>query len=122
MKLVSSEHMQAAGRDAALHHVTQIMDGTEFREWVLVFGKEAETVKDIKVVSGQPLANNGPAAYELVADPTTATEAADPICLVQAVIPTGKRHFPVQGLVGAAKREEYLPEFQQLAASFRLVR
>jgi len=71
-----------------------------------------------KIVSTQALTLAGLPAHELV------VEARDrrtgiPITVYQVLVIDGDRFFLIQGLVGAEKAEEFMPQFREIAYSFR---
>lgn len=58
------------------------------------------------------------AGYELYADAVD-TESGTTIHVYQVVIPDGDHYFLLQGLIGADRADEVLPEYQALARSLR---
>jgi hypothetical protein len=75
------------------------------------------TIKDLTNIEGRQVIVDGATAYELTAD--ARDEKADTALRVyQVVLLDGRYYYLFQGKVGAAKADEYLPEFRQVTKSF----
>lgn len=78
-------------------------------------------VKDVTVESGAPLEVDGLKGYELVARAKDAkTDAA--LVLHQVLLLEEDGYFLLQGRMGEARRDEYLPRFQEAARSLQRTR
>jgi hypothetical protein len=75
-------------------------------------------VKDMRNFEGRPITLDGMAAYELLADATDGKSDL-PMRLYQVIAPNGDHYFIAQGLVGASRGEEMLPEFKRVTESFK---
>jgi hypothetical protein len=71
-----------------------------------------------EVVSKRDLTLGGLPAHELVVSAKD-RRSGTPITVYQALVADGDRFFLVQGLVGADKAEEFMPQFREIAHSFR---
>jgi hypothetical protein len=80
----------------------------------------AQTVQiaDLSNVDGRPGKVDGMQAYELRADAKD-VKTGTPLKVYQMLITDGSVYFIVYGQVGRGKAGQYLPEFEQLAASLR---
>jgi hypothetical protein len=78
-------------------------------------------VKDVRNFKGQPIKLDGLDAYELVADATDA-KSGKALRLYQVIAPEGNNYFIAQGLVGAQRAAEFVPEFQRVTGSFKQAR
>jgi hypothetical protein len=79
---------------------------------------ETAEVQDFEVLSERALEVDGLPGYEFIAaakDRATGT----PLRVYQVIAVDGKRYFALQGLVGAEKADEFIPEFRSIADSFR---
>jgi hypothetical protein len=76
-----------------------------------------EQLRDLRLLSGRPITVDGLAGWELVAD---AADVKSGIALrvYQLVLRDGKRYFMAQGLVEAARGDEFVEEFRKVAGSF----
>jgi hypothetical protein len=75
-------------------------------------------VKDVRNFKGQPIKLDGLAAYEIVADATD-SKTGKALRLYQVIAPEGSNYFIAQGLVGAQRAGEFVPEFQRITGSFK---
>jgi hypothetical protein len=79
---------------------------------------EVAELEDPEVLSERALTLGGLPAHELVVaarDRRTGT----PLTVYQTLVVDGDRFFLVQGLVGAESAEEFIPQFREIAHSFR---
>jgi hypothetical protein len=74
-----------------------------------------------QVLSQQTFELDGLPAHELVVAATD-RRTGRPLRVYQALVVDGERFFLVQGLVGEADAEEFLPQFREIAHSFRRTR
>jgi hypothetical protein len=79
---------------------------------------EVAELADPEVLSEQALTLGGLPAYELVVA-TGDRRTGRPLTVYQALVVDGSRFFLVQGLVGAENAEEFIPQFREIAHSFR---
>lgn len=80
--------------------------------------RQTEKIQDLQGFSGRALEVDAMAAYELLAAAKdTKTGAA--IRLYQVIAAEEDGYFIIQGLVGAEREAEMLPEFRRLTESFR---
>ena len=70
---------------------------------------------------GRPTEVDGLPAYELTAEAKD-LNTGTPLSLYQLVVAEGSHYYLVQGLVGQAQSQRYLPEFRQIAESLRRAR
>jgi hypothetical protein len=75
-------------------------------------------VKDLRNLDGRASKVGELAAYELVADGKDA-KTGTAMRLYQVIAPEGSQYLIIQGLVGADRAAELLPEFRRITASFR---
>ncbi|MEA2562724.1 MAG: hypothetical protein QOH06_4228 [Acidobacteriota bacterium] len=80
--------------------------------------KQTEQIRNLENLSGREITLGGLAAYELLADAKD-VKSGTAIHLYQVIAPDGDGYFIAQGLVGAAKASEMLPEFRKVTESFR---
>ena len=80
--------------------------------------KHTAHVKDIRNFDGRMFKVGELAAYELLADAKD-VKTGSAMRLYQVVAPEAGGYVIVQGLVGARKAAEMLPEFRRVTASFR---
>jgi hypothetical protein len=80
--------------------------------------EQTEHLRDLENVSGREITIGGLTAWELLADAKD-LRSGTPIRLYQVIAPDGGGYFIVQGLVGADRATEMLPEFRRVTESFR---
>lgn len=73
---------------------------------------------DPEVLSERSLTLGGLPAHELVVAARD-QKTGRPMRVYQAVVVDGNRFFLMQGLVGAGNAEEFIPQFREIASSFR---
>jgi hypothetical protein len=79
---------------------------------------EVAELADLELLSEQALTLGGLPAHELVVAAED-RKTGEPLTVYQALVVDGKRFFLVQGLVGAENAEEFIPQFREIAHSFR---
>ena len=80
--------------------------------------QQTASVKDVVVESGAPVEIDGLKGYELLGRAKNSHTGA-PLVLYQVLLLDEGRYFLLQGRVGEARRQEYLPHFQAAARSFQ---
>jgi hypothetical protein len=78
---------------------------------------EMPELRDARIVSEGPVGLGGLGGYEIVATAVDRDSGAA-IDVYQAVASDASRYYLVQGLVGAAGADEFMPQFREVAASF----
>jgi hypothetical protein len=110
--LASDEPLFLAGSSFAPLAVTDLEDFARRRlAEVAEFG-------ELEVLSERSLTLGGLPAYELVVAASDRRTRA-PLRVYQALVVAGDRFFLMQGLVGAGNAEEFIPQFREIAHSFR---
>jgi hypothetical protein len=79
---------------------------------------EVAELADLELLSEQALTLGGLPAHELVVAAED-RRTGEPLTVYQTLVVDGKRFFLVQGLVGAENAEEFIPQFREIAHSFR---
>lgn len=79
---------------------------------------EIAELGDLEVLSQRALTLAGLPAHEFVVAASDRRTGA-PVQVYQALVVDGDRFFLVQGMVGAEKAEEFMPQFREIAMSFR---
>jgi hypothetical protein len=79
---------------------------------------EVAELADLGLLSEKALTLGGLPAHELVVAAED-RKTGEPLTVYQALVVDGKRFFLVQGLVGAENAEEFIPQFREIAHSFR---
>ena len=83
--------------------------------------KRTEQIRDLENIEGREITLGGLPAYELLADAKD-VKSGIPIRLYQVIAPDrGDGYFIIQGLVGADRAAEILPELRRVTESFRRV-
>ena len=82
--------------------------------------RQTERVHDLENEEGRAIKVGGRDAYELLADATD-TDEGIALRLYQVIVPDETGYHLVQGLVGANRAAEMIPEFRRLTESFVLV-
>jgi hypothetical protein len=77
-------------------------------------------VKEITGVEGRKTVAGGRPAYEIRAAARDLKTGA-PLVVYQLVAGMGRQYYLVQGLVGAAAADEYMPEFREIGSSLTFV-
>ncbi len=77
-------------------------------------------LKDLEVLEGRHLQLDELPAYELIARAND-VQSGTAMQLYQVVVQDGDGYFIIQGLVGAARAPDFLPEFRRVTSSFRKV-
>jgi hypothetical protein len=73
---------------------------------------------NIRIIDKRPLQLDGLPAYELRAT-ATQQRSGEPMSLYQVVAVDQRTYFLMQGIVGAARAAELLPEFRRVTETFR---
>jgi hypothetical protein len=82
--------------------------------------RQTTAVEGLRNLQGEAREIDGLRGYEIVADATD-RKSGLPVKLYQAILLEGDGYYVLQGLVGADRAAEYLPEFRRLTGSFRRV-
>jgi len=77
-------------------------------------------VREIGDVTGRAVTAGGTPGYELVATARDA-DSGSPLVLYQVVAVKGRSYYLVQGIVGAAAADQFLPEFREVVGSLSFV-
>lgn len=80
--------------------------------------RQTEQIEDLRNVMGREITLGGLAAYEILADARD-VKTGTPLRLYQVIALDGDGYFIVQGLVGADRAAEMLPELRRVTESFR---
>ena len=110
--LASDEPLFLAGSSVAPLAVTDLEDFARRRL------AEVAEFEELEVLSERSLTLGGLPAYELVVAASDRRTRA-PLRVYQALVVDGERFFLMQGLVGSANAEEFIPQFREIAQSFR---
>ncbi len=78
---------------------------------------EMPELSDARIVSEGPIALGDMGGHEIVATAVD-RESGTAIDVYQAFASDGARYYLVQGLVGTAAADEFMPQFREVAASF----
>ncbi|HEX7242376.1 MAG TPA: hypothetical protein VF263_18960 [Longimicrobiaceae bacterium] len=82
--------------------------------------RRISSVENLRNLRESVLRVDGLDAYEIVADATD-RKSGTPVKVYQVMALEGRKLYLLQGLVGAGRAAEYLPEFRRLTGSFRRV-
>lgn len=82
--------------------------------------RRTTAVENLRDLRGEAREVDGLRVYEIVADATD-RRSGTPVKLYQAILLEEGGYYVFQGLVGADRAAEYLPEFRRLTGSFRRV-
>jgi hypothetical protein len=80
--------------------------------------RKTEQITDLANVTGREITIGGLEAWEILADAKDLKSGA-PVRLYQVIAPDGGGYFIAQGIVGADRAVEMLPEFRRVTESFR---
>ena len=78
---------------------------------------EMRELRDTRIVSEGPVALGDMTGHEIVAAAVD-RDSGTAIDVYQAFASDGERYYLVQGLVGTAAADEFMPQFREVAASF----
>ena len=78
---------------------------------------EMQELRDTRIVSEGPVALGDMTGHEIVAAAVD-RDSGTAIDVYQAFASDGERYYLVQGLVGTAAADEFMPQFREVAASF----
>jgi hypothetical protein len=110
--LASDEPLFLAGSSFAPRAVTDLEDFARRRL------DEVAELGELEVLSERSLTLGGLPAHEFVVAASDRRTGA-PLQVYQALVVDGDRFFLMQGLVGAGNAEEFIPQFREIAHSFR---
>jgi hypothetical protein len=113
--LAPDEPLFLAGTSVAPDAVTDLEDFA--RRQLRATGE----LRDFELLSESSLELGGLPAHELVAAATD-RKSGTPLRVYQTLVVDGRRYFLLQGLVGAAGAEEFVPQFREIAHSFHRTR
>lgn len=83
--------------------------------------REMSELQELRIQSEGPIALDDLDGHEIVAKAIDRKSAA-PLEVYQAIATDGVRYYLVQGLVGAAAADEFMPQFRAVAESFQRTR
>jgi hypothetical protein len=80
---------------------------------------QTETIVGLGNLTGAPVTIDGIEGYELLADARDDDPSARPLRIYQVILPEGSHYFIIQGITGADRAAEMIPEFRAVARSLR---
>jgi hypothetical protein len=92
--------------------------GGDLKTFAEARARKTEQIEDLQNLSGREITLDGLAAYELLADAKD-VKSGIAVRLYQVIAQEGSGYYIVQGLVGADRAAELLPEFRRVTESFR---
>lgn len=107
--------------DAPLYVIGSSMGATDIGDLPAFAQARAEKtaqIKDVRNIKGQAIKLDGLDAYELLADATD-RKSGKALRFYQVIAPEAGNYFIAQGMVGAPRAEEFVPEFQRITNSFK---